>query len=89
MFIVSAVRTPIGSFQSALSPLSASQLGAIAVENAVKQAGIGKNDVDEVLMGNVCGAGMGQAPARQAAIFAGNLLNMDKYSIRNSPSDSF
>lgn len=68
---MSAVRTPIGSFQSSLSQLSATQLGAVALDQAVKQAGIGKNDVDEVLMGNVCSAGMGQAPARQAAIFAG------------------
>lgn len=73
VFICSAVRTPIGSFQASLSPLSASQLGAVAIENAVKQAGIGKGDVNEVLMGNVVAAGMGQAPARQAVIFAGIL----------------
>ncbi|XP_070494132.1 acetyl-CoA acetyltransferase B, mitochondrial [Chironomus tepperi] len=69
--IVSATRTPIGSFQSTLSGLSASQLGGIAIDSAIKQAGIDKNDVDEVVMGNVVSAGMGQAPARQAAIFAG------------------
>uniref|UniRef100_A0A7G3ACU0 Putative acetyl-coa acetyltransferase n=1 Tax=Lutzomyia longipalpis TaxID=7200 RepID=A0A7G3ACU0_LUTLO len=61
----------MGSFQSALAPLSASQLGAQAIESAVKQAGIAKEDVGEVIMGNVVSAGMGQAPARQAAIFAG------------------
>jgi acetyl-CoA C-acetyltransferase len=72
VFICSAVRTPIGSFQSSLSALSASRLGAVAIENAVKQAGIGKGDVGEVYMGNVVAAGMGQAPARQAVIFAGN-----------------
>uniref|UniRef100_A0A1L8DZ47 Putative 3-oxoacyl coa thiolase n=2 Tax=Nyssomyia neivai TaxID=330878 RepID=A0A1L8DZ47_9DIPT len=69
--IVAATRTPMGSFQSALAPLSASQLGAQAIEGAVKQAGIAKEDVGEVIMGNVVSAGMGQAPARQAAIFAG------------------
>ncbi|GAB0099599.1 acetyl-CoA acetyltransferase, mitochondrial [Sergentomyia squamirostris] len=69
--IVSATRTPMGSFQSCLAPLSASQLGAVAIEGAVKQAGIAKEDVGEVIMGNVVSAGMGQAPARQAAIFAG------------------
>ncbi|XP_050079629.1 acetyl-CoA acetyltransferase B, mitochondrial [Anopheles maculipalpis] len=69
--IVAATRTPIGSFQSSLSSLSATQLGAVAVEAAVKQAGIGKEDVQEVYIGNVCAAGLGQAPARQAVIFAG------------------
>lgn len=69
--IVSACRTPIGSFQSMFSPLSASQLGAVAVEAAIKQAGIQKGDVNEVYLGNVVSAGLGQAPARQAAIFAG------------------
>lgn len=69
--IVSAVRTPIGSFQSSLAPLSATQLGAIAVEGAIKQAGIGKEDINEVILGNVVSAGLGQAPARQATIFAG------------------
>uniref|UniRef100_A0A182U9K0 Uncharacterized protein n=1 Tax=Anopheles melas TaxID=34690 RepID=A0A182U9K0_9DIPT len=69
--IVAATRTPIGSFQSSLSSLSATQLGAVAVESAVKQAGIGKEDVQEVYIGNVCAAGLGQAPARQAVIFAG------------------
>lgn len=69
--IVSATRTPIGSFQSSLSSLSATQLGGIAVESAVKKAGIAPEDVNEVLLGNVCGAGLGQAPARQATIFAG------------------
>lgn len=57
--IVSATRTPIGSFQSSLSALSASQLGGFAVESAVQQAGIAKEDVNEVIMGNVVGAGLG------------------------------
>ncbi|XP_062559231.1 acetyl-CoA acetyltransferase, mitochondrial isoform X1 [Armigeres subalbatus] len=69
--IVAATRTPIGSFQSSLSSLSASQLGAVAVQGAVKQAGIAGSDVQEVYIGNVNAAGLGQAPARQAVIFAG------------------
>lgn len=69
--IVSAVRTPIGSFQSSLSSLTGTQLGAVAVEAAVQRAGIGKEDVNEVYLGNVVSAGVGQAPARQAVIFAG------------------
>ena len=69
--IVSAVRTPIGSFLGALSSLTAPQLGAKAIAAAVDQAGISKDQIDEVIMGNVLTAGVGQAPARQAAIFAG------------------
>lgn len=57
--IVSATRTPIGSFQSSLSGLSATQLGGIAVESAIKQAGIPKEVVDEVVLGNVVSAGLG------------------------------
>jgi acetyl-CoA C-acetyltransferase len=69
--IVAGCRTPIGSFEGALSPLSATQLGAIVVEEAVRRAGIQKTDVDEVIMGCILTAGLGQAPARQAALFAG------------------
>ena len=69
--IVSACRTPLGSFRGSLSSLTATQLGAIAVKEAVSRAGLKPEDVDEVIMGNVVGAGLGQAPARQAAIFAG------------------
>ena len=69
--IVSAVRTPIGSFQGQLAALSATQLGAVAIESAIQRAGIAKENVNEVYMGNVVSAGLGQAPARQAAIFAG------------------
>lgn len=69
--IVSAVRTPIGSFQGSLSSLSAPQLGAIVIKEAVKRAGIKPEDVSEVIMGNVLPAGEGQAPARQSAIYAG------------------
>jgi acetyl-CoA C-acetyltransferase len=69
--IVSAVRTPIGKFQGSLSDFTAPQLGAIAVREAVKRAGIDPNAVDEVIMGNVVGAGLGQNPARQAALKGG------------------
>jgi acetyl-CoA C-acetyltransferase len=69
--ILSAVRTPMGRFRGILSPLSATELGAIVVREAVRRAGITKpEEIDEVLMGNVVPAGLGQAPARQAAIFA-------------------
>jgi acetyl-CoA C-acetyltransferase len=70
--ILSAVRTPIGKFLGALAGLSATQLGAAAVRAAVQRAGLdGKAAFDEVIMGNVVSAGAGQAPARQASIFAG------------------
>ena len=69
--IVSAARTPVGSFLGSLSGLSAPQLGAAAIGEAVKRAGLSPADVNEVIMGNVLSAGVGQAPARQAAIFAG------------------
>lgn len=69
--IVSAVRTPIGSFNGALSGISATRLGALVVAEAVRRAGIPKDAVDEVIMGNVIAAGLGQAPARQASIYAG------------------
>jgi len=71
VYIVSAVRTPIGSFLGNLSALTATQLGAEAIKGALSRAGIKPEDVEEVLMGNVVSAGVGQAPARQAAIFAG------------------
>ena len=69
--IVSAVRTPIGSFMGALSNIPAPKLGAIAIKGALKKANIKPEMVEEVLMGNVVQAGTGQAPARQAAIYAG------------------
>ena len=69
--IVGAVRTPMGSFGGALKSMSAPQLGAIAIEGALSAAGVGVDQVDEVIMGCVLSAGMGQAPARQAAIGAG------------------
>ncbi|MBP6702882.1 MAG: acetyl-CoA C-acetyltransferase [Vicinamibacteria bacterium] len=69
--IVSAVRTPTGKFLGGLKSFTAPQLGAMVVKEAIRRAGIDPNDVDEVIMGNVVGAGLGQAPARQAAIHAG------------------
>lgn len=69
--IVSAVRTPIGSFGGVFSSLSATQLGAAAIKGALSNAGLDANEVQEVFMGNVLQAGIGQAPARQASIFAG------------------
>jgi acetyl-CoA C-acetyltransferase len=69
--IVSAVRTPVGKFMGALSDLSAVELGAIAVRAAVERAGISPESVDECVMGCVLPAGLGQAPARQAALRAG------------------
>lgn len=71
VYIISAVRTPIGSFGGALSTLSATQLGAEAIKGAISKAAIQPGDVDEVFMGNVLSANLGQAPARQAALFAG------------------
>jgi acetyl-CoA C-acetyltransferase len=69
--IVSAVRTPVGKFQGALSPLTAPQLGAIVVREAVRRAGLEPAQIDECIMGNVLAAGLGQNPARQAAIYGG------------------
>ena len=69
--IVSAVRTPMGSFGGALSSVPAPQLGAAAIAGALKKAGVDPKLVDEVYMGNVLQAGVGQAPARQAALLAG------------------
>ncbi|KAK4883079.1 hypothetical protein RN001_006398 [Aquatica leii] len=69
--IISATRTPIGSFLGSLSSLSATQLGAVAVKSAIEQAGIPKEEIKEVYLGHVCQGGAGQAPARQATIFAG------------------
>ena len=69
--IVSAVRTPIGRFQGSLSDFTAPQLGAIVVREAVRRAGIDPNSVDECIMGNVVQAGLGQNPARQAALNGG------------------
>ena len=69
--IVSGVRTPVGKFQGALSDFSAPQLGALVVREAVRRAGLDPAKVDECIMGNVVSAGLGQNPARQAALFGG------------------
>ena len=71
VYIISAVRTPIGSFGGALSGLSATKLGAKAIKGALSKAGVDPKEVNEVFMGNVLSANLGQAPARQAALFAG------------------
>lgn len=71
VYILSAVRTPMGSFLGSLSTVSATALGATAIRGAVERAGIRPEDVEEVFMGNVLQAGLGQAPARQAALGAG------------------
>jgi acetyl-CoA C-acetyltransferase len=71
VLIASAARTPIGSFLGKLASLSATELGSIAIKAAIQRAGIRPDQVDEVLMGNVLSAGLGQAPARQAALGAG------------------
>lgn len=71
VFIVAAKRTPIGGFLGNLSHLSATELGTIAIENALAQTSIPKTDIDSVYMGNVLSANVGQSPARQAAKFAG------------------
>jgi len=69
--IVSAIRTPIGSFMGSLTSISAPKLGAIAIKGAIDKINLNPNNIDAVLMGQVVQAGTGQAPARQAAIFAG------------------
>lgn len=75
VFIASATRTPIGSFGGKLAGFSATQLGSFAIKGALEKAGIEPGDVQEVFMGNVCSANLGQAPARQAAIGAGISIN--------------
>src|SRR5947209_7440828 len=69
--ILSACRTPIGKFRGALSTLKATELGATAIASAVDRAGVPLERIDEVIMGHVLSAGVGQAPARQAALGAG------------------
>lgn len=69
--ILSASRTPIGAFMGSLASMSAPKLGAVAIKSAVEKAGVNINEINEVIMGNVLTAGVGQAPARQAAIYAG------------------
>ncbi len=71
VYILDGARTPQGSFMGALATVPAPKLGAYAIEGAIKNSGVNKDDIQEVFMGNVIQAGVGQAPARQAAIFAG------------------
>ncbi len=70
-FIIAGARTPIGAFRGALQPLSATDLGGVVVAEALNRSGVNKTAVDEVIMGNVLCAGVGQAPARQAALKGG------------------
>jgi acetyl-CoA C-acetyltransferase len=71
VYIISAVRTPMGSFLGGLSSVPATQLGAVAIKGALEKSKVSAALVDEVFMGNVLQAGVGQAPARQAAMGAG------------------
>ena len=71
VYIVGVARTPLGAFQGSLSHLSATELGGIAIQAAVQRAGVPFEAVEEVFMGNVCSANLGQAPARQAALKGG------------------
>ncbi len=79
--IVSAVRTPVGSFNGALSSLPAHELGRIAIQAALEQAGVPASDVDEVVMGQVLQAGAGQGPARQASVNAGVPVESPAWSV--------
>ena len=79
--IVSAKRTPIGAFQGAFAPATAPQLGAAAITGALQAAGVKPGDVQEVIMGNVLSAGLGQAPARQAALSAGIPISIPAVTI--------
>ncbi len=79
--IVSYARTPMGGFQGALSPLKATELGAIAVRAAVERAGVDRDKVEQIFMGCVLSAGLGQAPARQAALGAGLPLSVEATTV--------
>ena len=81
VFLLSALRTPIGKFLGELSDLSAPKLGAIAVAEAIKRANVRPEQVDEVILGNVVQAGVGQAPARQAALLAGLPDSIAAYAV--------
>ena len=79
--IASYARTPMGGFQGVLSPLKATELGAAAVKAAVERAGVSVDAVDRIYMGCVLPAGLGQAPARQAALGAGLGLNTEATTV--------
>ena len=76
IFIAGVARTPLGSLNGTLASLTAPQLGAIAIKAALERAGISPEKVNEVFMGNVVSAGIGQAPAQQASIYAGLPTNI-------------
>ena len=79
--IASAARTPVGSFNGALSSLSASELGKVAIEEALKRAGVAPDEVSEVIMGQILTAAQGQNPARQASIAAGLPVEVPAYGV--------
>ena len=79
--IISACRTPIGKFGKSLVGVSAPQLGALVIEEAMKRAKVSAEEVDEVIMGNVVSAGLGQNPTRQAAMHAGVPFNVGSVTI--------
>ncbi len=79
--IVAAKRTPVGAFQGSLASIPAPRLGAIVLKSILEETGIDKNKIDEVIMGNVISAGLGQAPARQAALYAGLPNNVECLTI--------
>src|SRR5438309_11191086 len=82
--IASACRTPIGKYGKALRNVEAVKLGSIAIAEAVSRAGLHGSDVDEVIMGNVISAGLGQAPGRQAMLLAGLPLRIGAVSAGNA-----
>ena len=75
VFIVASKRTPIGSLQGALNEFTGPQLASFAIRGALESIGLDPKNIDEVILGNVCSAGIGQNPARQASLFAGKLPN--------------
>src|SRR5437660_820321 len=79
--LVGAARTPTGRFLGNLASFSAPQLGAIAIKEAVRRSGIDPNAIDEVIMGNVVSAGIGQAPARQAAVKSGLSVDIPAFTV--------
>ena len=81
VYIVAAKRTPIGSFNGALKSVSAAQLGAVAIKGALAEINVPVDAIDEVILGNVVGAGQGMGPGRQAAIYAGLPNEVPAYSI--------
>lgn len=81
VYIVGAKRTPIGSFMGSLQTISAGELGSAAIKGALEQSGLPKEDINEVIMGNVLSAGQGQGVARQASIQAGVPINVPAYGI--------